>query len=157
MAIVVAADAENVMLDGMPVARRSVEFFSCSAEIDRVLVVDSLRATRSSLSTCDSSAVVVVHDADRIPVTVAIAELVGAVRTGADAAVIAAEVTETVKAVGVNNVITETVPRETLVRLDAPQAYRAAVLTELVAASPDAVVGALPHLAVQAGHVVARL
>jgi 2-C-methyl-D-erythritol 4-phosphate cytidylyltransferase len=73
--------------------------------------------------------VVVVHDACR---PLAPAELatraVAAVRAGADLAVPVLEVTETVKELDVDGWITRTVPRELLIRVQAPCAVRRDVL-----------------------------
>jgi 2-C-methyl-D-erythritol 4-phosphate cytidylyltransferase len=82
------------------------------------------------LSALDAAAgTVVVHDACRplAPAELAV-RAVDAVRAGADLAVPVLEVTETVKELDVDGWITRTVPRESLVRVQAPCAVRRAVL-----------------------------
>jgi 2-C-methyl-D-erythritol 4-phosphate cytidylyltransferase len=84
----------------------------------------------SGLSTVDRRAgTVVVHDADR-PLAPAdlVVRVVEAVRAGADLAVPVLEVTETVKELDDAGRVAGTVPRETLVRVQTPQAVRRVVL-----------------------------
>ncbi|MDP9337193.1 MAG: 2-C-methyl-D-erythritol 4-phosphate cytidylyltransferase [Actinomycetota bacterium] len=72
--------------------------------------------------------VVVVHDAARPLASRALfARVIGAVRAGADAAVPAMPVTDTVKRVRDHHVV-ETVPRDDLVAVQTPQAFRRSVL-----------------------------
>jgi 2-C-methyl-D-erythritol 4-phosphate cytidylyltransferase len=72
--------------------------------------------------------IVVVHDAARPLATAALFELViDAVRAGADAAVPALEVADTLKRVDGDRV-TDTVSRDMLVAVQTPQAFRAAAL-----------------------------
>lgn len=82
--------------------------------------------------------IVVVHDAGR-PLAPAdlVVRVVAAVRDGADAAVPVLEVTETVKELDADGRITRTVPRETLVRLQAPWAVRRSLLDAVL--TPDGV------------------
>jgi 2-C-methyl-D-erythritol 4-phosphate cytidylyltransferase len=90
-------------------------------------VVDAVSVVRGPLSVVDP--VVVVH---RPGWALAPADLVtavlAAIRAGADAAVPAVEVTETVKEVDAAGRIVRTVPREDLVRLQYPRAVRAEFL-----------------------------
>jgi 2-C-methyl-D-erythritol 4-phosphate cytidylyltransferase len=74
---------------------------------------------------------VVVHDACR-PLAPAdlVVSVVKAVHDGADLAVPVLEVTETVKELDAAGRVARTVPRETLLRLQTPQAVRRAVLAE---------------------------
>jgi 2-C-methyl-D-erythritol 4-phosphate cytidylyltransferase len=72
----------------------------------------------------DAADVVVVHDAARPLATAALyARVVAAVRAGADAAVPGLPVTDTVKRVRDDRVV-ETVPRDELVVVQTPQAFR---------------------------------
>jgi 2-C-methyl-D-erythritol 4-phosphate cytidylyltransferase len=72
----------------------------------------------------DAAEVVVVHDAARPLATAALyARVVAAVRAGADAAVPGLPVTDTVKRVHDDRVV-ETVPRDDLVVVQTPQAFR---------------------------------
>jgi 2-C-methyl-D-erythritol 4-phosphate cytidylyltransferase len=82
--------------------------------------------------------VIVVHDAARPLATAALfAAVIDAVRTGADAAVPAVAVTDTVKRVDGDRVL-DTPPRDTLVAVQTPQAFRAATLRAAHAAGGDA-------------------
>lgn len=101
-------------------------------------------ATRSASVRCGLAAVpgdatvVVVHDAAR---PLADRELFGAViravRNGADGAVPALAIADTVKRVR-DHVVIETVPRENLVTVQTPQAFRATALRAAHAAEPEA-------------------
>ena len=84
----------------------------------------------------DRAEIVVLHDPHRplAPASLA-AAVVAAVRAGADVAVPAVEVTETVKEVDAAGRIVRTVPRDELVQLQYPRAVRAAALR------PDGSVG----------------
>ena len=77
----------------------------------------------------DRAQIVVLHDPHR-PLAPAslVAAVVAAVRAGADVAVPAVEVTETVKEVDAAGRIVRTVPRDELVQLQYPRAVRAAAL-----------------------------
>ena len=95
-----------------------------------VLVVDGSHAgLHAALAAMDRPDVVVLHDARR-PLAPAdlVARVVEAVRDGADAAVPVVEVTETVKEVDPAGRIVRTIPRETLVQVQTPQAVRWPVL-----------------------------
>jgi 2-C-methyl-D-erythritol 4-phosphate cytidylyltransferase len=73
--------------------------------------------------------IVVLHDAHRpLAPPELVARVVDAVRAGADVAVPVVEVTETVKEVDPAGRIVRTVPRETLVQVQTPQAVRTAAL-----------------------------
>lgn len=76
-----------------------------------------------------AAGIVLVHDACRplAPPELAV-RAIGAVHAGADLAVPVLEMTETVKELDSGGWITRTVPRETLVRVQAPAAARRAVL-----------------------------
>lgn len=82
--------------------------------------------------------IVVVHDAARPLASPALFKsVVDAVRAGADAAVPALAVNDTVKRV-VGNRVRETVPREGLVLVQTPQAFRLSVLNEAHGGAADA-------------------
>ncbi len=81
---------------------------------------------------------VVVHDAARPLATKALfAAVVAAVRDGADAAVPGVAVADTVKRVAGDRVV-ETVPRDALVAVQTPQAFRADILRAAHTAGADA-------------------
>src|SRR4029079_1286071 len=87
---------------------------------------DSVRAGLACVP--DDVDVVVVHDAARpLASRVLFARVIGAVRAGADAAVPGMPVTDTVKRVRDHHVV-ETVPRDDLVAVQTPQAFRRSVL-----------------------------
>jgi 2-C-methyl-D-erythritol 4-phosphate cytidylyltransferase len=86
----------------------------------------------------ESAAIVVVHDAARplAPPSVWDA-VIGAVRDGADAAICAVPVSDTVKRVR-DGVVVATIERDDLVAVQTPQAFRAAVLRAAHAGEPEA-------------------
>jgi 2-C-methyl-D-erythritol 4-phosphate cytidylyltransferase len=97
---------------------------------------DSVRAGLAAVP--GSAAVVCVHDAAR---PLASAELftrvVAAVRSGADGAIPAVTVTDTIKVVDGDGVVVATPDRSTLVAVQTPQAFAAAVLRAAHAAGGD--------------------
>jgi 2-C-methyl-D-erythritol 4-phosphate cytidylyltransferase len=85
-----------------------------------------------------SAAIIVVHDAARPLASPALFDaVIGAVRGGADAAVPAVPVPDTVKRVDGDEVV-ETVARDGLVAVQTPQAFRADALRAAHAAGADA-------------------
>ena len=83
--------------------------------------------------------VVVVHDAARPCASPALfASVVAAVRDGADAAVAAVPVADTLKRVDPAGTVVETLDRSCLVRAQTPQAFAAATLRRVHAARPEA-------------------
>lgn len=101
-------------------------------------------ATRSASTRCGLAAVtsrpaiVVVHDGARPLCTLDVYNaVIAAVRAGADAAVPALAVSDTVKRVDGDRVVA-TVPRDNLVTVQTPQAFRADVLRRAHAAADDA-------------------
>jgi len=97
---------------------------------------DSVRAGLDAVP--DDSDVVVVHDAARPLATKTLfAAVVAAVRAGADAAVPGVPLVDTVKRVADHRVV-ETVPRDHLVAVQTPQAFRREVLRAAHAARADA-------------------
>jgi 2-C-methyl-D-erythritol 4-phosphate cytidylyltransferase len=95
-----------------------------------------VRAGLSAIA--DSAAIVVVHDAARPLAPPGLFEaVIAAVRDGADAAVPALPVPDTVKRVEGDHVV-ETVSRDGLVAAQTPQAFRADALRAAYAAGGDA-------------------
>lgn len=97
-------------------------------------------SVRAGLAAVPAEAgVVVVHDAARPLASPALFEaVVAAVVAGADGAVPGLPVSDTVKRVGADGVITGTVPREGLVAVQTPQAFRAEALRAAHRAGGDA-------------------
>jgi 2-C-methyl-D-erythritol 4-phosphate cytidylyltransferase len=97
---------------------------------------DSVRAALAAVP--DDADIVVVHDAARpLASPLLFMAVIAAVRGGADAAVPALAVTDTVKRVDGDRVI-ETVPRDGLVVVQTPQAFRADALRRAHADGTDA-------------------
>ncbi len=87
---------------------------------------ESVRAGLAAVG--DDAEIVVVHDAARpLASPLLYAAVIDAVRSGADAAVPGLAVSDTVKRVE-HDVVVATVPRDGLVTVQTPQAFRAAVL-----------------------------
>ncbi|MEP6626049.1 MAG: 2-C-methyl-D-erythritol 4-phosphate cytidylyltransferase [Acidimicrobiia bacterium] len=85
----------------------------------------------------DDAEVVLVHDAARPLAAVDVFErVIDAVRSGADGAVPALPIADTVKQVR-DGVVVATLPRDDLVTVQTPQAFRAAVLRAAHAAAPE--------------------
>jgi 2-C-methyl-D-erythritol 4-phosphate cytidylyltransferase len=85
-----------------------------------------------------SASIVVVHDAARPLASPALFEaVIGAVRAGADAAVPALPIPDTVKRVDGDHVV-ETISRDGIVAVQTPQAFRAEALRAAHAAAGDA-------------------
>jgi 2-C-methyl-D-erythritol 4-phosphate cytidylyltransferase len=118
--------------DGVVVVLPAGSDWSAPADV-RVATGGATRSAsvRSGLQCVPEDAeVVVVHDAARPLATAALfARVVAAVRAGADAAVPGLPVTDTVKRVRDERVI-ETVPRDDLVVVQTPQAFRRAALEQ---------------------------
>jgi 2-C-methyl-D-erythritol 4-phosphate cytidylyltransferase len=86
----------------------------------------------------DAAAVIVVHDAARPLAAPALWHAaIGAVRRGADGALCAIEVTDTIKRVA-DDVVVATLNRANLVAVQTPQAFRAAALRAAHSSSTDA-------------------
>jgi 2-C-methyl-D-erythritol 4-phosphate cytidylyltransferase len=97
---------------------------------------ESVRAGLAAVA--DDTEIVVVHDAARPLATPELFELViDAVRAGADAAVPALEVADTLKRVDGGRVV-DTVSRDMLVAVQTPQAFRASALRAAHAHAGDA-------------------
>lgn len=82
--------------------------------------------------------IICVHDAAR-PFASAhlFREVIAQVRGGADGAVPALAVTDTIKQVNAQNIVVATPDRSTLVAVQTPQAFRASVLRDAHASSPE--------------------
>lgn len=117
----------GVAWDGVPVAATVPGGSTRSASV------------RAGLDAVPSaSAVVVVHDAARPLAPPALFDaVIGAVRAGADAAVPGLSIPDTVKRVDGAHVV-ETIPRDALVAVQTPQAFRTAALRAAHAADGDA-------------------
>ena len=97
---------------------------------------DSVRAGLAAVSA--GSDVIVVHDAARPLATPELFRaVIAAVRAGADAAIPAVAVTDTVKRVDADQVL-DTLPRDSLVAVQTPQAFRAATLRSAHTGGADA-------------------
>jgi 2-C-methyl-D-erythritol 4-phosphate cytidylyltransferase/2-C-methyl-D-erythritol 2,4-cyclodiphosphate synthase len=111
---------------------------------DVIVVGGATRAAsvRAGLAHCSDADIVVVHDAARPMATPGLfRSVVQAVLDGADAAVPGLAITDTVKDVdsdGSASVIRATVPREGLVTVQTPQAFRRALLVQAHASAPEA-------------------
>ncbi len=95
-------------------------------------------SVRAALAAVPGDAdVVVVHDAARpLASPLLFAAVIAAVRAGADAAVPALDISDTIKRVA-DGVVVETVPRAGLVAVQTPQAFRAAALRDAHARGGD--------------------
>jgi 2-C-methyl-D-erythritol 4-phosphate cytidylyltransferase len=111
---------------------------------DQVVVGGPTRAAsvRAGLAQCADADVIVVHDAARPMATPALfAAVVDAVNAGADAAVPGLAISDTVKRVvheGSALVVEATVPRDELVTVQTPQAFRRDALIRAHADADDA-------------------
>jgi 2-C-methyl-D-erythritol 4-phosphate cytidylyltransferase/2-C-methyl-D-erythritol 2,4-cyclodiphosphate synthase len=99
-------------------------------------------SVRAGLANCVEADIVVVHDAARpLASTDLFAAVVDAVINGADAAVPGLAITDTVKKVvsqGDSSVIRDTVPRDDLITVQTPQAFRRELLVRAHASEPEA-------------------
>ncbi len=99
-------------------------------------------SVRAGLAQCPHADIIVVHDAARPLASPALfAAVVAAVRDGADAAVPGLAITDTVKRVTRRDsatVVESTVPRDDLVTVQTPQAFRHNVLAKAHARASDA-------------------
>jgi len=124
--VFVAGDEiESARLDGMTLIDHAVSALRGSGVVDVV----SVHPADTPASFPDGTEVVVLHDPHR-PLAPAslVSAVVAAVRAGADVAVPAIEVTETVKEVDAGGRIVRTVPRDELLQLQHPRAVRPSVL-----------------------------
>jgi 2-C-methyl-D-erythritol 4-phosphate cytidylyltransferase len=148
------------LVDGETVAARSVK--ACRSVASRVVLVvpegydgagegadvvvagGSSRAAsvRCGLAECHDADVVIVHDAARPNASPALfAAVLAAIDAGADAVIPGLVLTDTVKRVtqkGDVTVVAETLPREELVGVQTPQAFRRDVLERAHASGDDA-------------------
>ncbi|MET0143989.1 MAG: 2-C-methyl-D-erythritol 4-phosphate cytidylyltransferase [Ilumatobacteraceae bacterium] len=111
------------------------------AERERAVAGGATRSgsVRAGLAAVPAEATIVcVHDAARPLATVDLfAAVVASVHDGADAVVPAVAVADTVKVVDADGVVVETPDRATLVAVQTPQAFRAAVLRRALATGAD--------------------
>jgi 2-C-methyl-D-erythritol 4-phosphate cytidylyltransferase len=134
--VLVAGDEiESARLDGTTLIDHAVSALRRSGVVDVVSVLSA----HSPASFPDGTEVVVLHDPHR-PLAPAslVSAVVTAVRAGADAAVPAVEVTETVKEVDAGGRIVRTVPRDELLQLQYPRAVRPSVLRADGSVAPGA-------------------
>jgi 2-C-methyl-D-erythritol 4-phosphate cytidylyltransferase len=87
-------------------------------------------SVRRALAAAPEATVVVVHDAARPLVTRDLVERCIAALDGADGAIAARAVTDTIKEVGPNLRVAQTLDRSTLWAIQTPQVFRAAVLRD---------------------------
>ena len=87
----------------------------------------------------DDATIVCVHDAARPFASAQLfATVIEAVAGGADAAIPGVPVTDTIKLIDADHVVVDTPPRSSLVAVQTPQAFRAAILRAAHAAGADA-------------------
>jgi 2-C-methyl-D-erythritol 4-phosphate cytidylyltransferase len=119
----------------LPAAAATDRWHATVAVVGGATRSDSVRA---GLHAVPADAQIVVHDAARPLATAALfGRVVEAVRAGADAAVPALAVSDTIKRVE-GSIVVETLDRAVLVGVQTPQAFRAAVLREAHASGADA-------------------
>jgi 2-C-methyl-D-erythritol 4-phosphate cytidylyltransferase len=94
-------------------------------------------SVRAALAAADPSEAVVVHDAARPLVEPAMFREALAALEGADAAVAAAQVTDTVKEAGPDHRVTATLDRSRLWAIQTPQAFRRATLVRALDVGDD--------------------
>jgi 2-C-methyl-D-erythritol 4-phosphate cytidylyltransferase len=116
-------EASLGLLDNRTLIDHAASALRGSGVVDSVVVAEPGGLAAALAGEWD---IVVLHDAHRpLAPPELVARVVAAVRAGADAAVPVVEVTETVKEVDAAGRIVRTVPRETLVQTQTPQAVRA--------------------------------
>jgi len=127
--VILTSDADDALgtLDDVRLVDHAASALRGSGVVDFVVVGRGISAhagLHDVLSRVTGVDIVVLHDAHR-PLAPAelVARVVEAVLAGADAAVPVVEVTETVKEVDGGRIV-RTVPRETLVQVQTPQAVR---------------------------------
>src|SRR6478672_8113650 len=148
-----------VMLAGRPMLEWSIEAMR-AAGIDRVVVAlpEAERApdgcigvrggicrsasVRNALAAAGDAEAVVVHDAARPLVTADIFGATLAALTGADAAVAAAPMADTVKEAGPDHRVVGTLERSRLWAIQTPQAFRRAALERALDVSDDVLAAA---------------
>ena len=146
-----------VMLAGRPMLEWSLEAIGRVAAVERVVVAlpqgeaapQGVRGVRGGASRSQSVLAaldaagpgdpVIVHDAARPLVTGELVErtLAELVAPGCDAAIAAAPVTDTVKRVGPDRVVHDTLDRSALWAVQTPQAFRRGALERALDVDPD--------------------
>jgi 2-C-methyl-D-erythritol 4-phosphate cytidylyltransferase len=97
---------------------------------------------RNALAACGDGDPVVVHDAARPLLTPSlVSRCLDALEDGVDAAIAAAQVTDTTKEAGQDGIVRRTLDRSSLWAVQTPQVFRRAAL-EAVLAQPDDVLAA---------------
>jgi 2-C-methyl-D-erythritol 4-phosphate cytidylyltransferase len=135
-----AVGSAREICTGVVVVMRADDEWTAPAGVERTVGgatrSESVRAGLALVP--DDATVIVVHDAARPLATRALwAAVLAAVRDGADAAIPALPLTDTVKRVKEGRVV-ETVPREDLYGVQTPQAFAAAALRTAHAQRDDA-------------------
>jgi 2-C-methyl-D-erythritol 4-phosphate cytidylyltransferase len=135
-----AVGSAREICTGVVVVMRADDEWTAPAGVERTVGgatrSESVRAGLALVP--DDATVIVVHDAARPLATRALwAAVLAAVRDGADAAIPALPLTDTVKRVKEGRVV-ETVPREDLYGVQTPQAFAAAALRAAHAQRDDA-------------------
>ena len=140
-AVANAAEASDFVVIGAPAADVDDLRWAFASTKIKVIPGGVLRSdtVRAALAVIPSSAeIIVVHDAARpLAPPSLFRAVIGAVEAGADAAIPALRVPDTVKRV-VDGVVLETLDRSELVLVQTPQAFRADVLRAAHVGAPDA-------------------
>jgi len=127
-----ALDAARAVSDGIVLVVPPESAGLAVPGVDTVVAGGATRSTsvRAGLAAVPAEVdVIVVHDAARPLATVGLFQrVIAAVRAGADAAIPGVTVTDTLKQVGADGSVEATVDRTSLVAVQTPQAFAAAVL-----------------------------
>ncbi len=129
------------MCDGVVVVLPAgVEWDGMSSAVPVTGGASRSESVRAGLAAVPATAeVVVVHDAARpLASPTLFRAVIAAVAGGADGAVPGLAVSDTVKRVGADGAVAETVPRDGLVAVQTPQAFRAEALRAVHAAGGEA-------------------
>ena len=145
-----------VELAGRPMLEWSVE--ALGAVCDRVVVAlppgheqppdrvaggpSRSESVRNALAAAPEAELVVVHDAARPLVTPDLVRRCIAALEGADGAIAAAPVTDTIKEAGSDGGVIRTLDRSALWSIQTPQVFRAQVLRDALSAGPEVLAGA---------------
>ncbi len=98
---------------------------------------DSVRA--GLVTVPDAASIICVHDAARPFASKALFQsVIAAVHAGADAAIPGLAVTDTIKRVDADHIVVDTPPRDSLIAVQTPQAFRASVLRAAHASGREA-------------------
>ena len=132
-----AADAARLASDGVVLVVPPADVASEGGVAGGTTRCESVRAGLAAVPS--EATIICVHDAAR-PFASAhlFAAVIEAVAQGADGAVPGVAVTDTIKRIDTDSVVVETPPRETLVAVQTPQAFRASALRAAHASGPEA-------------------